>query len=77
MIDEQALRGLIRSALPDAEIRIFDLTGTKDHYRVLVRSKAFAQKSLMDSHRMVEAAVRQAREDGRLHALEIRTEILE
>jgi stress-induced morphogen len=48
-----------------------------DHLRVLVKSKAFAGKSLLDRHRMVEQAVRDARADGRLHALEIRTEVLE
>ncbi|MGH7709615.1 MAG: BolA/IbaG family iron-sulfur metabolism protein [Vulcanimicrobiaceae bacterium] len=77
MIDATGLSALIRRTVPDAEVRVTDLTGTMDHYRVLVKSNAFAGKSLMDRHRMVEAAVRDARADGRLHALEIRTELLE
>jgi stress-induced morphogen len=68
---------LIRSALPDAEVDVVDLTGTMDHFDVFVRSKAFAGVSLMDRHRMVENALAQARADGRIHAMAIRTEILE
>ncbi|MEO6991095.1 MAG: BolA/IbaG family iron-sulfur metabolism protein [Candidatus Baltobacteraceae bacterium] len=77
MIEKDAMVALVRAALPDAEVDVFDLTGTKDHLRVLVRSRAFAGKSPLDRHRMVESAVAGARADGRLHALEVRTEVLE
>jgi stress-induced morphogen len=77
MIDDEAMTGLIHETMPDALVQVWDLTGTMDHLRVLVKSKAFAGKSLLDRHRMVEQAVREARADGRLHALEIRTEVLE
>ncbi len=71
------MRALIRHTLPDAQVEIVDLTGTLDHFNVLVRSKAFAGIPLMDRHRMVEGAVRDARADGRIHAMSIRTEVLE
>ncbi len=77
MIDERSMVALIRQSIPDAEVDVYDLTGTMDHFDVLVRSSAFAGKSLMDRHRMVEAAVRPARADGRIHALAIKTAILE
>jgi len=77
MIDDQTMADLIRREIPDARVKVRDLTGTMDHLRVEVKSKAFAGKSPLDRHRMVENAVREARADGRLHALEIRTEILE
>jgi stress-induced morphogen len=77
MIDDEGMTFLIRETMPDALVQVWDLTGTMDHLRVLVKSKAFAGKSLLDRHRMVEQAVRGARADGRLHALEIRTEVLE
>jgi stress-induced morphogen len=77
MIDDEGMTFLIRETMPDALVQVWDLTGTMDHLRVLVKSKAFAGKSLLDRHRMVEQAVRAARADGRLHALEIRTEVLE
>ena len=77
MIDDRSMTDLIRRELPDAHVQVWDLTGTMDHLRVRVRSKAFAGKSPLDRHRIVEHAVREARADGRLHALEIRTEVLE
>ena len=77
MIQQDAMRSLIRESLPDAEVDIVDLTGTLDHFSVLVRSKAFAGVPLLDRHRMVEASIAAARADGRIHAMSIRTEILE
>ena len=77
MIENAAMAALIRRALPDAEVEIVDLTGTKDHFEVLVRSQAFIGVPLMDRHRMVEGAVAEARADGRIHAMSIRTEVLE
>lgn len=77
VITAPALTSLIRSLIPDAEVQLWDRTGTMDHFDVLVRSKAFAGRSLLDRHRMVEEAVREARADGRIHALAIRTEVVE
>ena len=68
---------LIRATLPDAQVQIWDRTGTLDHFDVLIRSNAFAGKSLLDRHRLVEKAVKPARDDGRIHALAIRTDLLE
>jgi stress-induced morphogen len=77
MIDNQTMTALVRHAMPDAEVQIVDLTGTMDHFNVFVRSRAFAGVPLMDRHRMVEGALAQARADGRIHAMSIRTEVLE
>jgi stress-induced morphogen len=48
-----------------------------DHFEVFIRSNAFAGKSLLDRHRMVERALKTARDDGRIHALTIRTDLPE
>ncbi len=77
MIRNDAMTALIRQALPDAHVQIVDLTGTMDHFNVFVRSQAFAGVSPMDRHRLVEAALADARADGRIHAMSIRTETLE
>jgi len=77
VIDETTMVGMIREIMPDAQIMIVDRNGTMDHFNVSVASKAFAGKSLMDRHRMVEGALKAARNDGRIHALEIKTAILE
>ncbi len=77
MITEPEFVALVRATLPDAEVRLFDRTGTMDHYDVFVRSSAFGGISLLDRHRLVESAVAPARADGRLHALAITTEVTE
>ena len=77
MIDEGTMVALIRETLPDAQVQIVDRTGTMDHFDVLVASNAFAGKSLLDRHRLVERALKTARDDGRIHAMAIRTELLE
>jgi len=77
MIDETTMVGMIRAVMPDAQIMIVDRNGTMDHFNVSVASKTFEGKSLMDRHRMVEGALKAARNDGRIHALEIKTAILE
>ncbi len=59
--------------MPDAEVRVFDMTGTSDHLDVFVRSKAFAGVAPLDRHRMVERALAPARADGSIHALQIHT----
>jgi stress-induced morphogen len=77
MIQNETMVALIRRSLPDAQVDVVDLTGTMDHFNVLVRSSAFQGVSLLDRHRMVESALSEARADGRIHAMAIRTEILE
>lgn len=72
VIDQQ-IAAMLRQTMPDAEVRVYDMTGTMDHLEVFVRSKAFAGVAPLDRHRMVEKALAPARADGRIHALQIRT----
>ena len=75
MIDNDVIVQMIRTAMPDAEVVVRDLTGTRDHLDVKIRSKAFAGKSLLDQHRMVYSVLEPARLDGRIHALQLKTEV--
>lgn len=77
VIDEASVTALLRRTFPDADVAVWDLTGTMDHLQVLVRTKAFAGVSPLDRHRMVERALAPARADGRIHALQIRTALPE
>ncbi len=76
MID-QVIGAMLRDTMPDAQVRVRDMTGTMDHLEVFVVSKAFAGVSHLDRHRMVEKALAPARADGRIHALQIRTALPE
>ncbi len=52
---------------------IVDRTGTMDHFNVTVRSHAFAGKTLIEQHQIVYGALKAALEDGRVHAVELKT----
>jgi stress-induced morphogen len=75
MITHAALEDLIRSAIPDAQVETQDRTGTLDHYNIKVTSRAFQGKPLLDQHRMIYDALAEALNDGRLHAVELKTEV--
>jgi stress-induced morphogen len=77
MIDNDALENLIRVELPDAEVGIFDRTGTMDHFNLTVRSRAFKGKTLIEQHQLVYGALKSALRDGRVHAVELKTIVTE
>jgi stress-induced morphogen len=77
VIENNSLSDLIRTALPDAEVGIFDRTGTMDHFNVTVRSSAFQGKTLIEQHQLVYGALRAALKDGRVHAVELKTIVAE
>ena len=58
----------VRAALPDAEVKLDDLTGTSDHWKLRVVSSAFAGKSLMQQHRLINSALVDELK-GPIHAL--------
>lgn len=73
MIDNDSLAALIRRDLPDAEVEVYDRTGTMDHFNVTVRSSAFSGKTLIEQHQLVYGALKGALKDGRVHAVELKT----
>ena len=46
----------IKAALPDADIKLEDLAGDNDHWKVTVSSSAFAGLNRVAQHRLVNAA---------------------
>jgi len=64
---------MIKTALPDAQVQIQDLTGGGDHYQAVVVSSEFAGKTLVQQHQMVYGAVRQAMSSEAIHALALKT----
>ncbi|HTU81614.1 MAG TPA: BolA family protein [Candidatus Acidoferrales bacterium] len=77
MIENDALTGLIRESLPDADVQILDRTGTMDHFNVTVRSRGFKGKTLIEQHQIVYGALKPALKDGRVHAVELKTIVAE
>jgi stress-induced morphogen len=71
-IDAGEIERLIKSGLPDAQVRIDDLRGDGDHYAAYVVSAAFKGKSRVQQHQMVYQALR-GRMGNELHALALQT----
>ena len=74
-IDEMKQR--LIQAYPDADqnadIEVFDLTGTSDHWEVSVRSEAFKGLSRIEQHQHVMKAFAAELKTGEVHALSIKT----
>ncbi len=58
----------IRLAIPDALVKMKDLTGTSDHWQASIISATFAGMSLIQRHRLVMAALAEEMK-GPIHAL--------
>lgn len=75
MITCAQIEAMITTSLGDAEVTVIDTTGTNDHFKAEVASAAFAGKSLIEQHKMVQGAVQAALNDGRIHAFSIKTKV--
>ena len=64
---------LLKRSLPEAAIQVEDMTGTFDHFEVRVTWDGFKGKGLIEQHKIVNQALSSALEDGRIHALKIKT----
>ncbi|HXN07012.1 MAG TPA: BolA family protein [Nitrospiria bacterium] len=73
MITPDAIKSILIRTLPDAQVEVFDRTGTLDHFRLIVVSVAFEGKNLLDRQRLVYQALGEPMKDGRIHALEIKS----
>lgn len=63
-----AIATKLRSAFPDAQVQLEDLTGTQDHWKAEIVTSAFEGKTLMQRHRMVMAVFAEEMK-GPIHAL--------
>ena len=58
--------------MPEARVSVTDMTGTNDHFSVLVVSDAFAGKSLIERHRMLHR-IFEPHLSGAIHAVKYKT----
>ena len=75
MISTEELTQLIQSDLTDAQVEIHDRTGASDHFSIKVISSQFQDLNIMDRHRKVMDILKPAMADGRLHAVELKTDL--
>ena len=69
----ESIRSQLVEAFPGAEVSVVDRTGGGDHFQVSVVSSAFDGLSLVEQHRLVNAALAAQLADGTIHELRIRT----
>ena len=73
MMTVEEVKSLVQSVFPVAEIHVSDMTGTMDHFQIVVVSPEFEGKLLVKQHQMVQKSVSAALADGRIHAIAIKT----
>jgi stress-induced morphogen len=66
------LKARIEEALPDAKVRVEDLTGGGDHFRAEVTSGRFDGLSRIEQHKLVYGVFGDE-VGGAIHALSIKT----
>ena len=75
MVEPSVLEQRLRAAFPAAQrIDVEDLTGTKDHYKVVIVSPEFAGKTRIQQHQLVYRALGELM-DGPVHALALETRV--
>ena len=68
----EMLKHLLEQAFTGDQVKVFDLTGTSDHFEVQIVSEQFAGKSLIEQHKLVHAACGEHLTTT-IHALKIKT----
>ncbi len=72
MMNPEDVQKMLEKAFPGAWVSVEDMTGTGDHFEIVVTSKVFEGKSLIEQHQVVHAALA-SEMDKRIHAVKIKT----
>jgi stress-induced morphogen len=72
VVTPEEVTAKIQEALPGAEVKVVDLTGTQDHYEVQVTSEKFEGLSLIQQHQLIYKALAEEMK-GPIHALTLKT----
>ena len=73
VLSPEWIREQVLSALPGAQVEVFDTTGTNDHFEAKVVSEKFAGMPMVRAHQMVYAPLKDVLATGELHALALKT----
>jgi stress-induced morphogen len=72
MSDFKFVENIIKQGLPDAEISVGDMTGTRDHLAITVVSDAFKGKLLIEQHQILMTLLKEELKT-RIHAVKLQT----
>lgn len=73
MINLKQVETMIKEKLPDARVKIEDLTGGGDHLEAVVVSSEFEGKTRVKQHQLVYSALETAMASEAIHALALKT----
>lgn len=68
----QFVEDIIKSGLPDAQVFVQDMTGTRDHLEITVVSDAFKGKLLIEQHQLLMDLLKEELK-SRIHAVKLQT----
>ncbi len=71
------MKSRLLTTYPDAEVEVVDLTGTEDHYQVVIQTHGFQGLTRVQAHQAVMAVFSSELKSGEVHALTIRTVLKE
>lgn len=66
------VENIIKAGLPDAQVFVEDMTGTKDHLAITVVSDAFKGKMLFEQHQILMTLLKEELKN-RIHAVKLQT----
>lgn len=68
----QFVEDIIKAGLPDAQVMVEDMTGTRDHLAITVVSDAFEGKMLFQQHQLLMTLLKEELK-SRIHAVKLET----
>ena len=74
-MNQQAMIDRLKTAYPDANIEVFDLTGGGNHWEVTIASGAFQGQTRIQQHQSVMGVFAAELKTGEVHALSIKTSL--
>lgn len=72
MEDFKFVEDVITAGLPDAEVFVEDMTGTRDHLAITVVSDGFKGKMLFEQHQLLMTLLKEELKT-RIHAVKLQT----
>ncbi len=74
-MDFELMKTMVTNQLPDANVKIMDLTGGGDHLSICVTSDEFKGKMLLAQHQLVMDIFKEELKSNTIHALQVKTKI--
>lgn len=75
MVKTEEIKDRLKTAYPDSNVDVIDLTGGGSNYQVFVESSAFAGQSRIQQHQSVMGVFDTELKSGEIHAMTIKTKI--